>query len=154
MGEHDIPNNASIQKANTHYEHSVFEQPENTVYSLISADEHDRVLTDPAYRIQRKAETDLKAKIYVLAMEDYEKEKLAASPWREPLGKLDYENLIQAEVIIRKLDRKFRKLTKFHSRYCFPLMQSLHRPSEPLPPWAQNARPRQQEMGQCLHCLL
>jgi hypothetical protein len=50
-------------------------------------------------------------------MEDYEKEKLASSPWREPISKLDYENLIQAETIIRKLDRKFRKLTKFHSRY-------------------------------------
>lgn len=117
MGEHEIPNNASFWKANTHYEHSVFEQPENTVYSLISSDEHDRVLTDPAYRIQRKSETDLKAKVYLLAMEDYEKEKLATSPWREPLGKLDYENLIQAEVIIKKLDRKFRQLTKFHSRY-------------------------------------
>jgi hypothetical protein len=116
MGEHEIPNNASVWKANTHYEHSHFEQPENTVYSLISADEHDRVLTDPAYRIQRKAETDLKAKVYTLAMEDYEREKLANSPWREPLGKQDYENLVNAEAIIKKLDRKFRKLTKFHSR--------------------------------------
>lgn len=53
-------------------------------------------------------------------MEDYEKEKLANSPWREPLGKQDYENLIQAEVIIKKLDRKFRQLTKFHSRYSPP----------------------------------
>lgn len=51
-----------------------------------------------------------------MAMEDYEKEKLITSPWREPLGKLEYENLVQAEVIIKKLDRKFRKLTKFHSR--------------------------------------
>jgi uncharacterized Zn-finger protein len=38
MGEHDVPANASFWKANTHFEHSVFEQPENTVYSLISAD--------------------------------------------------------------------------------------------------------------------
>ena len=51
-----------------------------------------------------------------MAMEDYEKEKLQNSKWREPLSKLDYENLIQAEVIIRKLDRQFRKLTKFHTR--------------------------------------
>jgi hypothetical protein len=49
-------------------------------------------------------------------MEDYEKDKLLNSVWREPLGKQDYENLINAEVILRKLDRKFRKLTKFHSR--------------------------------------
>lgn len=116
MGEHEIPNNASLTKANTHYEHSHFEQPENTIYSLISSDEHDRVLTDPAYRMQRKAESDLKARVYMLAMEDYEKDKLINSTWREPLGKQDYENLINAEVILRKLDRKFRKLTKFHSR--------------------------------------
>lgn len=116
MGEHEIPNNASLTKANTHYEHSHFEQPENTIYSLISSDEHDRVLTDPAYRMQRKAESDLKARVYLMAMEDYEKDKLMNSVWREPLGKQDYENLINAEVILKKLDRKFRKLTKFHSR--------------------------------------
>jgi hypothetical protein len=66
--------------------------------------------------MQRKAESDLKARVYMLAMEDYEKDKLINSVWREPLGKQDYENLINAEVILRKLDRKFRKLTKFHSR--------------------------------------
>jgi hypothetical protein len=105
-----------LTKANTHYEHTLFEQPENTIYSLISSDEHDRLLTDPAYRMQRKAESDLKARVYLMAMEDYEKDKLLNSVWREPLGKQDYENLINAEVILRKLDRKFRKLTKFHSR--------------------------------------
>jgi hypothetical protein len=35
-----------------------------------------------------------------------------------------YENLVQAEVIIRKLDRQFRKLTKFHSRYFFTHKES------------------------------
>ena len=48
------------------------EQPENNVYSFISSDEHDRVLTDPAYRIQRQSESHLKAKIYKMAMDDYE----------------------------------------------------------------------------------
>ena len=72
MGEHDITNNLSITKANTHYESSLFEQPENDVYSFISSDEHDKVLTDPAYRMQRLTEGELKAKIYLMAMEDYE----------------------------------------------------------------------------------
>ncbi|CAM6004690.1 unnamed protein product [Sphagnum balticum] len=116
LGESEITNNLSLLKANTHFEHTHFENPENTVYSFVSSDEHDRILTDPAYRIQRKSETDLKAKIYVLAMEEYEKEKEINNPWREPLSKLEYENLIQAEVIIRKLDRQFRQLTKFHAR--------------------------------------
>lgn len=55
MQESDYFNTISFQKANTHYEASHFETPENTIYSLISSDEHDRVLTDPAYRMQRKA---------------------------------------------------------------------------------------------------
>jgi hypothetical protein len=38
---------------------------------LISSDEHDRVLVDPAYRMQRKAESEMKAKVYLMAMEDY-----------------------------------------------------------------------------------
>jgi len=38
MGEHDITNNFSVTKANTHYESSLFEQPENEFYSLISGD--------------------------------------------------------------------------------------------------------------------
>lgn len=83
---------------------------------MISSDEHDKVLVDPAYRMQRKAESEMKAKVYVMAMEDYEKEQLIKSPWREPLSKLAYENLINAEVVIKKLDRQFRKLTKFHTR--------------------------------------
>lgn len=74
-------------------------------------------MTDPAYRIQRKAEAELKAKIYVMAMEDYENDKILNSPWREPISKQTYENLITAEVLLKKLDRQFRKITKFHSRY-------------------------------------
>ena len=67
--------------------------------------------------MQRHAEAELKARVFTIAMEDYEKEKWASEPWREPISKMDYENLIQAEVIIKKLDRQFRKLTKFHTRY-------------------------------------
>lgn len=55
MGEHDTTNILSIHKANTHYEHTLFEQPEDSVYSLVNGDDHDRILTDPAYRMQRQA---------------------------------------------------------------------------------------------------
>lgn len=115
MCENEVTNTMSL-KGHTQFETTVFENPENTVYSLISSDEHDRVLTDPAYRMQRKAEADMKAKVYLMAMQDYEKETYSNSPWREPLSKAAYENLIQAEVILRKLDRQFRQITKFHSR--------------------------------------
>lgn len=56
MGEHDTTNMLSVTKADTHFEHSLFEQPKNSVYSLVNADDHDRVLTDPAYRLQKNTE--------------------------------------------------------------------------------------------------
>lgn len=61
---------------------------------MVSSDDHDRILTDPAYRIQRQTEGDLKAKIYLMAMEDYEHNKLVNSPYRHPISKLTYENLL------------------------------------------------------------
>ena len=116
MGEQDLTNNFSATKANTHFESSLFEHPENNVYSLVSGDDHDRILTDPAYRIQSQTEGELKAKIYMLAMEDYENEKLRKSPYRHPISKVTYENLMDSEAIIRKLDRSFRQVLKFESR--------------------------------------
>ncbi len=38
MGEHDTPTNLSLTKANTHFEHSMFEQPEDTVAVLVGSD--------------------------------------------------------------------------------------------------------------------
>lgn len=116
MGEHDQLNVGSITKANTHFEPSLHEQPEDTVYSLVNMDDHDRILVDPAYRLQRQTEGDLKARIYLLAMEDYYNEKVARSPFRQPISKVAYENLIESEAIIRKLDRSFRQVLRFQSR--------------------------------------
>lgn len=79
-------------------------------------DDHDRILTDPAYRIQKQTEGELKARIYMMAMEDYENNKIATSPYREPISKRTYENLMEAEAIIKKLDRSFRQVLKYESR--------------------------------------
>ena len=51
-----------------------------------------------------------------MAMDDYENNKIANSEFREPISKTTYENLIEAEALIKKLDRRFRQVTKFHSR--------------------------------------
>lgn len=59
----------------------------------------------------------MKAKIYKMAMDDYENNKIANSTYREPISKTTYENLIEAEALMKKLDRRFRQVTKFHSRY-------------------------------------
>jgi len=68
MGEHDTTNLLSASKMNTHYEHSLFEQPTDTVYSFVGMDDHDKILVDPAYRMQKLTEGELKARIYLLAM--------------------------------------------------------------------------------------
>lgn len=116
MGEHDHGTNISFHKANTHYEPSLFEQPDNTVYSFVGTDDHDRILTDPAYRLQRQSEGELKAKIYLMAMDDYENNKIATNPNRIPISKRTYENLLEGEALLRKLDRRFRQVVKFQSR--------------------------------------
>ncbi len=44
----------SLNTMNTHFQHTLFEQYEDTVYSMVNPDQHDRILTDPAYRIQKQ----------------------------------------------------------------------------------------------------
>lgn len=94
----------------------MFETPEDSVFSLVDGDEHDRILTDPAYRLQRQTEGELKSKVYLMAMEDYEMGKLTSSPYREPISKATWQNLIEAEAIIKKMDRSFRHIVKYQSR--------------------------------------
>lgn len=49
MAEGDVTHIMST-KFDTHYHYSVHEMPTNSVYSLVNPDDHDRILTDPAYR--------------------------------------------------------------------------------------------------------
>jgi D-lyxose ketol-isomerase len=39
------------------------------VFSMVNPDQHDRILTDPAYRLQRLTEIDNKAQIYQHALQ-------------------------------------------------------------------------------------
>jgi len=38
------------------YEHSLFEKKSSILYSLINPDDHSRLLTDPAFRLQKTKE--------------------------------------------------------------------------------------------------
>lgn len=51
MGESDNTINFTLTKFNTHYEYTQFETPSNNVYHMINPDDHDHLLTDPAYRL-------------------------------------------------------------------------------------------------------
>jgi len=58
-------------------------------------------------------------------MEDYENHKITNSPYRHPISKVMYENLITSEALIRKFDRSFRHVLKFESRkYVDPVNHS------------------------------
>lgn len=75
MGEHDIITLISLQKMNTHYEYSHHEVPENSVYSLVNSDDHDRILVDPAYRMQKLALLEEKTKIADFTFKQLDDEK-------------------------------------------------------------------------------
>ncbi|MBS1889989.1 MAG: hypothetical protein JST59_01745 [Actinobacteria bacterium] len=116
MGEQDIITLLSLQKMNTHYEYTYHEVPENVYYSMINPDEHDRMLVDPAYRMHKLTLAEDKVKVLEYAMKQIELEAERNHSVREPIGKVDYENLLDVEVAIKKLDRNFRKVAKFQSR--------------------------------------
>lgn len=53
MIESDTTVNINFFKMTTNHEFSQFETNSNMVYSMVNPDEHDRILTDPAYRMER-----------------------------------------------------------------------------------------------------
>jgi len=119
MGEMDTLINMSVfrQQKDT-YEYSQFETPSNMVYNLVNPDEHDRLLTDPAYRLERTKKLEEKFYVYIYSLKEIEKEYTAnfGPVPRFPVNKVDYETLIDVEKAIMKLDRLFRKVDKFNNR--------------------------------------
>jgi len=55
-------------------DHTSHESPSNMVYSMINPDEHDRMLTDPAYRLEKTKAIEEKMKVYVMSLKEVEKE--------------------------------------------------------------------------------
>eukprot|EP01017_Pseudomicrothorax_dubius_P041046 TRINITY_DN6531_c0_g1_i1.p1 TRINITY_DN6531_c0_g1~~TRINITY_DN6531_c0_g1_i1.p1 ORF type:complete len:592 (+),score=196.83 TRINITY_DN6531_c0_g1_i1:313-2088(+) len=119
MGESDTTINLSLARfQKDSYEYSQFETPSNMVYNLVNPDEHDRLLTDPAYRVERAAIVEEKFRVFAFSLRELENEyysRYGGAP-RWPMPKTDYETLIQAELAIRRLDRIFERVSRFHAR--------------------------------------
>jgi ssDNA-binding Zn-finger/Zn-ribbon topoisomerase 1 len=119
MGDMDNAINMSILRMQKDsYEYSQFEVPSHQVYNLVNSDEHDRLLTDPAYRLEKSKILEEKYRVYTYSLREIEKEfvqNFGPLP-RFPMQKVDYESLVAAEVAIRRLDRIFERVAKFHSR--------------------------------------
>jgi len=119
MGEMDQVINMSILRMQKDsYESSQFETPSNYVYNLVNPDEHDRLLTDPAYRLERSKKLEEKLYVYLYSLQEIEKEYVEnfGPMIRYPMNKVDYETLLDVEKTIFKLDRLFRKVDKFNNR--------------------------------------
>lgn len=80
------------------------------VYSLINPDEHDRMLIDPAFRMERTQAIERIAKAYNFSLREVDRKFVETNgPMRKfPINKVDYSILIDAEKAIAKLDRRFR----------------------------------------------
>ena len=88
-------------------------------YVIVNSDEHDRILTDPAYRIQKLHESHEKLHELHSALLDVEDRLLWQNGGFYPKVEYtpeDYKDLVTAETAIRKLDRIFEKVQQFSKR--------------------------------------
>ena len=94
--------------------------PTTNVYIQVNSDEADRILVDPAYKLERLKEAN--EKFYALYMSFKEVEKQLSQHrvvLPNPYGKDMYENWYKIEQSIRKFDRIFNKVEKFDGRKFF-----------------------------------
>lgn len=70
MGEQETYSTTSLFRFTTQYEPTRFEVPSNVFYSLINNDDHDRVIVDPAYRLQKLKEVTDTIDIYHIQFEN------------------------------------------------------------------------------------
>lgn len=87
-------------------------------FILVNADEHDRILTDPAYRMQRLQQGHNTLSHVHQAYIELEQKFLWDRGGYIPLkySKSEYEDLIISELAIKKLDRIFERLKRFQKR--------------------------------------
>ncbi|KAL4505960.1 hypothetical protein ABPG72_013721 [Tetrahymena utriculariae] len=118
MGESDTTVLMSPTKYASHYEYTQFETPSNMVYSMVNPDEHDRLLVDPAYRMERTKALEEKYKVYTSSLREVEKqfEERYGRAGQINISKVTYSTLIDVEKAVLKMDRLFRKVAKFENR--------------------------------------
>jgi hypothetical protein len=91
--------------------------PSSNVYIHVNNDEMDRIMIDPAYKLDRIQETN--EKIYAMhsAYERIDEQmKDMTYKVKTPIGRDVYDNWYETEKSIRKIDRMFNKVEKFDAR--------------------------------------
>lgn len=91
--------------------------PATNVYIHVNADESDRILVDPAYKLEKLKEAH--EKLYAMHESFKAVERQMASQrisFKVPYGRDLYETWFSIEQSIKKFDRLFNKVEKFEAR--------------------------------------
>lgn len=120
MGEQENFSTLSPLRFVTQYEPTHFEMPSNVVYTLVNNDDHDRILVDPKYRMQKLKEIQDIDDIYNVNLEivnkqiDEQKRKKNKELYgnefledRVAMNKQEFVTMLEIEQTINKLDRVF-----------------------------------------------
>jgi len=91
--------------------------PATNVYIHVNADEADRILVDPAYKLEKLKEAN--EKLHAMHHAFHEVDKQLADQRTllpTPYGRDNYETWYQIELAISKFDRIFNRVEKFKAR--------------------------------------
>jgi len=101
------------------FETASYTRDSHSGYTLMNPDDHDRVLVDPAFRMQKLVETHHKYDVFIKSLDAVNKSSVEFSdPFlgKATIQKDVYDTLIDTEIAMRRLDRAFKKARKFHAR--------------------------------------
>lgn len=91
--------------------------PATNVYIHVNSDEADRILVDPAYKLERLKEAHEKLYAMHEAYREVDRQLAAHRLFLPtPYGKDLFDTWWQVEKAIRRLDRTFNKVEKFDAR--------------------------------------
>lgn len=91
--------------------------PSMNVYIHVNSDEADRILVDPAYKLEKLKEAH--EKLYAMHQAYREVDRQLSEDRQTfpvPLGRDQYETWYNIELAIAKFDRVFNKVEKFNAR--------------------------------------
>ena len=91
--------------------------PSTNVYIHVNSDEADRILVDPAYKLERLKEAHEKLVSMHLAYKEVDKQlESQRITFPHVFGRDQYETWYNIELAIAKFDRIFNKVEKFNAR--------------------------------------
>lgn len=92
-------------------------EPKSNFYSMVNPDDHDHILVDPKYRMERSVDGE---RVHEAVMENFQRLEDAYyeqyGQRKKVMSRQVYENLVEAEIAIKNLDRHFAKIQKFNFR--------------------------------------